>query len=298
MFTSATLFEEEQFLESCAELFVEDGVDDGVGHRVDVAEPRGDGEENFRKWCERCDDVHCEEWRPTEQEDTHNHAKCSRRFVVASGLLRRRAEPRCRLLLLLDALDVALGEAVHGDVHEEHDEARNEEADEGGADRVHWVEVDETDERATRVVWLVVIRKLPPEVDGDEGDECGEEPHAEDEEEGATWRHNLAVVVRLADVEVSIEGDCADVEDGSRTTHHVQRHPNVAENCAEYPPALHVVDATERHDGDSDEEVGAGERHVEEVAALAERSLREDGDADERVSGDGAGDDDNEEGGC
>ena len=96
---------------------------------------------------------------------------------------------------------------------------------------------------------------------------------------------------RTADVDVAVEADGTQVQDGRRRTHDVERYPDLTEVGAEHPVAEQVVDDGKRHDEDSDEGVRHGQRHDEQVTRLAQVALRQDGDTHEEISGDGEEDD-------
>lgn len=71
---------------SCSEVFVKDSVDDGVQCRVDVAQPfycvgdfyAGDG----ALWTEGKDNVHEEEWKPADDEGTHNDGESTHQTAL------------------------------------------------------------------------------------------------------------------------------------------------------------------------------------------------------------------------
>ena len=73
------------------------------------------------------------------------------------------------------------GVAVQTQVDEDHDETRHVEADEGRDDGVERVELEQTHEAVgVRESGGGVVRLVPAHLDGEEGDEEGEEPHDRD----------------------------------------------------------------------------------------------------------------------
>ena len=56
----------------------------------------------------------------------------------------------------------------------------------------------------------------------------------------------LGVLERVLDVDVSVEGDGAQVDDARRRAHHVRRDPHLAEGFAQHP-GVQVVHECERH---------------------------------------------------
>ena len=280
-------------LEGGAELLIENTVDDGVERAVEVSEPREHAECDGRDACraEGADDVDGEERGPAQQEHAHDDAECDGRLVVRR-LLHGAVRVAHEVLLLADGLDVHAGVAVETEVDEDHDETRHVEADERRDDGVERVELEQTHEAVrARGSRGGVVGLVPAHLDGEEGYEEGKQPHGRDEGEGAPGRHPHVVVQRTADVDVAVETDGTQVEDGRRRTHHVERYPDLAEVCAEHPVAEQVVDDGERHDEDGDEGVGHGQRHDEQVTRLAQVPLRQDGDTHEEVAGDGEEDD-------
>lgn len=71
---------------------------------------------------------------------------------------------------------------------------------------------------------------------------------------------------RILDVYVTIEGDCAKVENRGSAAHNVEGDPRVAESRTEHPVAEQIVDAGERHNQTTDEQVGDREGGKEEVS--------------------------------
>lgn len=70
-------------------------------------------------------------------------------------------------------------------------------------------------------------------------------------------------------MDVAVQADGAEVEDGSCRAHDIERYPRVTELCTEHPVAKQVVDYGEGHDERRDEEVGDGEGGQEEVSDAA-----------------------------
>ena len=138
---------------------------------------------------------------------------------------------------------------------------------------------------------------MPSHLYGQEGDESGQHPDAGDGGDGPTRRHPHVVVQRVTDVDVAIEADGAQVEDGGGGEHHVERDPDEAKRVPEQPPPDEVISDGEGHHQQRDEGVGHGEGHDEEVTRLAKIAVGEDGDAHEHVAGDGEEDDSAEEDG-
>lgn len=98
------------------------------------------------------------------------------------------------------------------------------------------------------------------------------------------WYSRGILPQRVLDVDVAVQADGAEVEDGGRRTHDVEGDPRVTELCTEHPVAQKVVDYGKGHDERRDEEVGDGEGGEEEVADAAQSPVRVDGDAHQDVA--------------
>ena len=163
----------DDLVESLPELHVEDAVDDGVKSAVAVSQPGQDLEHRGADTvlAQAGDDIDHEEGGPAQQEHPHDYPNGDgslvllqqRRvwdlgllglgslgldlgpFVVLSGLGRGiglgqgiglHPESDEGLAVLLYGLHVVPGEAVDVEVDQEHDQAGEEEADDGGEDGV------------------------------------------------------------------------------------------------------------------------------------------------------------------
>jgi len=94
------------------------------------------------------------------------------------------------------------------------------------------------------------------------------------------------VKITYFDVDVSVQGDGAKVEDGRRGAHDVKRNPSVTKLSTKWPITEHVIDSGECHHQGGHESVGDGQGGQKEVSDFPETSVGENGSTDERISGD------------
>lgn len=76
----------------------------------------------------------------------------------------------------------------------------------------------------------------------------------------------LASPEGILDVNVTVEGDGAQIEDRGSAAHNIESDPDVAEPQTEDPIAEEIVDPGKGHHQSTDEEIGDGERGQEEVS--------------------------------
>lgn len=103
---------------------------------------------------------------------------------------------------------------------------------------------------------------------------------------GAGRRHEQRISERSADGKVAVKTDRAQVEDRSRADPDVDGQPRAAPDPSERPPAEHLIDAAERQDDGSQEQVGDGQRHDECVGDRAQIAVGKDGGDDKAVADD------------
>ena len=176
----------------------------------------------------------------------------------------------------------ARGHEVDARVDDDHDGERDVE----GTDRCIELVVERRADDA-RVPGLAF---LLPTHQGRDTDERRRHPHAHDHGEHATRRALDAVLEGTGDDEVAIDTDHAQVEDGRRTQHDVQRSPRVAHRVPVNPLAADLVGDGERHDEESYEQVGDGQRHNQQVGRCPELADDRDGDTHEYIADDRADD--------
>ena len=79
-----------------------------------------------------------------------------------------------------------------------------------------------------------------PDDEGRDADERRQRPDGHDHHGHAQRRALGGVLERMRDDEVTVDADRAQVEDGRRTQHHVQRRPDVAQLLTERPLAVQL----------------------------------------------------------
>lgn len=243
-----------------------EGVNDRVQGRVGPAEPHEDIEggvadarrlSRFVHLTKGNHAVQDEEGQPAEHEHTHDDGQrlqnlglsLERRFQRAF-VVRRRA-----VALVLRALsrrplqgrnpsDLGLGDAENARVRAHHDEHGDVEADEGRWDGVSPVQAGVA--VALFLCAAVVVRAVPVELHGDEGDEHGQRPRDSDHQEGEAARHPALVPERVGDGPVPVHADDAQVQDGRGGAHNVEGDPCVAE-AAEQPDPGHLGHGSPGH---------------------------------------------------
>lgn len=128
----------------------------------------------------------------------------------------------------------------------------------------------------------------------DAGGEAPDEDHPDDHPLGGALD---AVLERFGDGVVAVDADHAQVEDGGGAAEDVEADPEVADDLAEDPAALDLVEHRHGHDEDGDAQVADGQADQEVVGGAAQLPDEADRDADEDVADDGADDDHHEDDG-
>ena len=86
---------------------------------------------------------------------------------------------------------------------------------------------------------------------------------------------------------ISVQRNGAEVEDGCCGAHDVEGDPSVAELRTEHPVAKEIVYDSESHHQRCDEQIRDCQGRKEQIADLTQTPLCIDGDTDQDVSSDG-----------
>ena len=285
----------EQFSEGVPKLVIEDTVDDRVHRAVEVPQPREDGK--YGGWyaprAERPNYVDGEERGPAEQEDAHDNPEGNRCFVLGGachpGVRHNHRDGQGEST---DVGGVHASVAIEPGVDEDHDKTGGEEADDGGPDGVGGTQRQLTDggrREGVSLVGTLVDRSqpVPAEVYRDEGDESGQDPDEGDARLGPSGRHESLVVEWPPDVDVAIQADGAEVQDGGRRTHDVRGDPYSAEDRSEDPLTPKVVHKSKGHDEAGDKGVRHRQGNDEVVARLPQVAVQRHRCHDNDVAKDG-----------
>lgn len=109
---------------------------------------------------------------------------------------------------------------------------------------------------------------------------------------------SFAIPQWVLNVDVPVQGDGAEVQDGRRGAHDVERDPRVAELSPEHPVAQQVIHHGKRHHQAGHEQICDGERCEEQVADASQGAVRVDGNTHQDVTRDGQEDHQREEHPC
>lgn len=240
--------------ESLPELRVEDAVDDGVEGRVAVAQPRQELEHHVRdaRLADGRHDVDAEEGDPAHEESAHDEAEGYGRFVVHVVVVvrvRRMLRADGRFGDGADVANVLASVQVESGVQSHHDDTRGVEGNDGRHHSVHRGEIKST--RGPEILLQKIrdlLRFVPAEADGQKRHQGRHQPDTGDGHQDHPLGHPPSVPQRVLDVDESVQTYGAQIENGRRGTHHVERDPRVAELRAEHPVAHDVVGDRKSHD--------------------------------------------------
>lgn len=150
----------------------------------------------------------CEEKKNEEERRGHLH-------LLAHGGCRPALSLPSFTFLSRDAPHLLLHREEDLGVDEEHDEQRCEHASEE-VEVDHVGHVHHQDEEAVAGIW----RSLVPAHQGDQADEGGQQPRAEDHHQGVPRRHQDAVTQRHEDGDITLHSHCQQAEDGALGEHY------------------------------------------------------------------------------
>lgn len=174
------------------------------------------------------------------------------------------------------------GCAVDTEVGEEDDGDGKVEGDDGREDQVPGILGEETGGRGG---WR--NRHVAPPGNGWEADRSRTSPDESNEGDGAGGRHLPRIGDWVRYGPVAVEGDDGKVEDGGGAGEDVEGVPDIAPFAAEHPDVVCYLEGdAERHDYQTDDEVGDCQRQDEVVGDGAQLALATHGCDDQQVAED------------
>lgn len=165
-----------------------------------------------------------------------------------------------------------------------HDHARDPEGYTGRDNGVRFIDFELARLGIVETFAHVVVRGVPMEEDGDEGDDPRRYPHAREHYRYPFAGHLERVLERPQDGVVSVDADAAQVHDGRRTEEDVARVPEIAQLLAEQPLVRQRHAGVEAHGEQGDEEVGERQRHDEVVGDDPQTFVPDHAEHDEEVA--------------
>ena len=132
--------------------------------------------------------------------------------------------------------------------------------------------------------WRSGRQLVPAEEYGQEGHAEAERPHEYDADEDVPGAHRFAILERLEDGYVAVDGDEQQVKYGSGAARDVERVVHEAEEAVEYPAVEHVLYHGRYHDEQRDGEVRNGQAQQYVVGRILQPLVLYDHRDDERVA--------------
>ena len=183
----------------------------------------------------------------------------------------------------------------YSDVEEEGDDKRDVKGSAGGIDHVAGrLEEDAIADVGRRVLYVVLGQVVPPEQRWNAYD-GGDDPNESGVDGRLTGRSFLAIPDRIECCREAIEGDDAQVPDGSGAVEYVHDQPDVAQDPAKDPVPQALVKRGQWQDGDGQEEVAQSQVADQVVGNRLKIAVAEERHPDQEVAERGGNDDDEEE---
>ena len=172
------------------------------------------------------------------------------------------------------------GSAIDPEIGEENDGDGEVEGDDGWEDEVPGILCKETGGRG----WWRDRHAAPPG-DSREADSSRTRPDESDEGDGPGGGHLPRIGDGIRDGPVAVKGDDGEIEDGGGACEDVEGVPDVTPFAAKHPNVVRYLERdAERHDYQTDDEVGDCQRQNEVVGDCAQLALAAHGSDDQHVA--------------
>lgn len=186
---------------------------------------------------------------------------------------------------LIDGLGGLDGGPINPPVEEEHDQHGDEETAQRRVDDVARV-VGQLARPVVAVLlgWMPVDFAVVPADQRWETNDETQEPDDGQKNLGPERRHDGGIGNGPGDGQVAIQADGAQIQDGSRAHPDVDGQPDGAPNLTENPHVQHFQRGAERQHGQTDRQVGHGQRDDKQIGDRPEFGVEKNGQDDQAVA--------------